>query len=85
MASNLSKQTATIQRGVGEKTGLLMMSLGNFAGGIGLGFWKGPLYACALLGCAPPMVIVIAISMNLMTAGASASLKAYGQSSGYAN
>jgi ABC-type multidrug transport system fused ATPase/permease subunit len=85
LASNLSKQTATIQRGVGEKTGLLMMSLGNFAGGIGLGFWKGPLYACALLGCAPPMVIVIAISMNLMTAGASASLKAYGQSSGYAN
>jgi ATP-binding cassette, subfamily B (MDR/TAP), member 1 len=84
LSANLSKQTSVIQRGVGDKTGLLMMSMGNFIGGIGLGFWKGPLYCLALLGCAPPMIAVIVVSTNLMTQGASASLKAYGQSSGYA-
>jgi ABC-type multidrug transport system fused ATPase/permease subunit len=62
----------------------MMMSLGNFIGGIGLGFWKGPLYALALLGVGPPMIIIITISTTMIMAGASASLKAYGQSSGYA-
>lgn len=78
MASNLSKQTTAIQKGVGEKYGTLLMALGNFLGGIVLGFYKGPLYALALLGIGPPMVIVMGVSMQMMMSGAAASLKAYG-------
>lgn len=58
--------------------GLMWVSAGNFIGGIGLGFFKGPLYACALLGIGPPMVIIMGISTSMIMAGASASLKAYG-------
>jgi hypothetical protein len=63
---------------VGEKIGTLIMAFGQFAGGIIIGFAKGPLYALALLGIGPPMVIVITISINLMVSGSAASLKAYG-------
>lgn len=56
----------------------MWVSAGNFIGGIGLGFFKGPLYACALLGIGPPMVIIMGISTSMIMAGASASLKAYG-------
>lgn len=64
--------------------GLMWVSAGNFVGGIGLGFLKGPLYACALLGIGPPMVIIMGITTSMIIAGSSMSLKAYGQSSGYA-
>jgi ABC-type multidrug transport system fused ATPase/permease subunit len=78
LAASLAKQTHSIQRGVGDKVGTLIMASGSVICGLGLGFYYGPLYALCLLGFGPPLIFVMAISMSLMTSSASKSIKAYG-------
>lgn len=84
MAAKISKETTAIQRGVGEKVGNVLMSACSFSFGFLFAFYWGWMLTLILLAGLPIMGFMgVGMAMS-MSEGFSASMKAYAQSSGYA-
>lgn len=83
MASKITKECSSIQRGTGEKVGNIVMSCGGFLLGFVFAFTFGWLFTLILLATLPVLLLVgVGMAMSMM--GGEDALKAYAQSAGYA-
>lgn len=84
MAARISKETAAIQRAIGEKFANIVMSVCSFLLGYAFAFYWGWILTLLLLACIPVMGcagLILGISLQ---GGMIEQLKAYAQSAGYA-
>lgn len=84
MSAKISKEISAIQRGLGEKVGTIIMSVGNFIFGFVVGFYWGWLYTLILMAVVPIVGIAGAGMGASMETGLTATMRAYSQSAGYA-
>ena len=84
MAAKIAKETNAIQRGTGEKVGNVLMSVTSFVCGFLLAFYWGWLLTCILLAGFPVMAVLSTGMAMSMETGFKENMKAYSQSSGYA-
>ena len=84
MASRISKETDAIADGIGHKYGNVLYSYCACAVGFGTGLYKGWSLTLALLGIGPIFLIGMGCFAAVMSKRTLASMKAYGQSAGYA-
>lgn len=84
MASKIAKQVETIQRGVGDKLGQIVFALVGFIMSYVVGIWMGWKYALLLCATLPILLAIGALFGMVMESGVSEAMKAYSQSSGYA-
>ena len=77
MASRISKETAAIQRGLGEKVAMTFMSIVGFVLSFILGFYLGWLFACILLAGVPFLMIVGSFMGDAMEDGMVEAMKSY--------
>ena len=80
----INKETAAMQRGMGNKVAAVLMACFSLIFGFGFAFWWGWLYTLILLASFPALALAgVAMSMA-MESGTSEEHRAYSQSSGYA-
>lgn len=84
LASRMTKDVDSIQRGVGNKCGQIIYSLAMCVSGLFVAFYKGWTLAFAMLGIGPIMIIGLGIFSSIMMQRQQVSMKAYAQSAGYA-
>jgi len=77
LASKISKETAAIQRGSGEKVGNLIMSISSFFFGFIFAFYWGWLMTLILLGLMPLMLLTGVGMAAAMGSGVKETMKAY--------
>jgi ABC-type multidrug transport system fused ATPase/permease subunit len=84
MSARIAKETMAINKAIGEKVGLIMLTIGMTACGFVIGIING--WSLALAMCAiGPVIGVCAVMYGLiMDNKFSKALRAYGQSAGYA-
>ena len=83
-AARLSREVDQIQAGIGQKTGQIIYSMAMSLSGIVVGFYKGWSLALAMLGIAPIMLAGMTIFAMVQQKNALTTMRAYGQSAGYA-
>lgn len=84
MASKISKETAAIQRGIGEKYGMLWSAIFNFLISFTIAFARSWKLTVALLLFMPVMACVGGLIGSVFAGNLKGQLKAYAQSAGYA-
>lgn len=84
MAARIVKETAAIQRAIGEKFGNIVMSIASFFLGYAFAFYWGWKLTLLLLACFPVMMCTGAVLGISLQGGMVEQLKAYAQSAGYA-
>jgi ABC-type bacteriocin/lantibiotic exporter with double-glycine peptidase domain len=84
LSSRLGKECDTIQRGIGSKCGSILYSYAMCLAGLFVGFYKGWTLAFAMLAIAPVLLIGMGIFSSVLMKRAGATMRAYGQSAGYA-
>jgi ATP-binding cassette, subfamily B (MDR/TAP), member 4 len=68
MQAKISKEISAISRGLGEKIGMVVMSISCFFFGFGFSFFFGWLLTCILLGTFPFLALVgIGVGLSLQT------------------
>lgn len=84
MASKISKETSAIARGMGDKIGQIILNYGMFVFGFAFSFYWGWLMTCILLAAFPVLAILGVVMAVMMEEGTKEGMRAYSQSSGYA-
>jgi len=84
LAARMTKESMSICKAVGEKPGLLLQAAGMSICGLTIGFTLGWSLALTMLAIVPVMSIVGIIFSSAGATKFAKSLKAYGQSAGYA-
>jgi ABC-type multidrug transport system fused ATPase/permease subunit len=84
MSSRISKEVSAIQEGIGRKYGVVLYSYCMCLAGFTTGLYKGWSLALAMLGIAPIMLVGMGCFGSVMQKRTVESMKAYGQSAGYA-
>ena len=84
MSSRIAKETDAIKDGVGRKYGIVLYSYCMCLAGFASGLYKGWSLSLAMLGMFPLMMIGMGCFGAVMANRTLASMKAYGQSAGYA-
>lgn len=69
LSSRISKESLAIQRGIGEKSGMITMSCAMTVSGLIVGFIRGWHLALCLLGMCIPLGIVTAFFTINLTQG----------------
>jgi ABC-type multidrug transport system fused ATPase/permease subunit len=84
LVAKISKETTTIQNGIGTKVGSILNGVWAFVLGFVVAFYWGWHYTLILLGSLP-VVGLLGVAMGMMMqSGFEESMKAYAQSCGYA-
>jgi len=84
MSANIARQIQAVQKGTGDKLGLIIYGFMGFFLGLVVAFWWGWLLACILMAILPFMGAVGAIFGSMQEVGIKDTMKAYSQSAGYA-
>lgn len=84
IAAKISKECAAIQRGTGDKTGLIIFGFGAFFCGFAVAFWMGWFFTVLLLAIIPLMAGTGSMFAMILDSSMKAQMKAYAQSAGYA-
>lgn len=84
MASRINKEADAIADGIGRKYGNVLYAYCMCLSGLATGFYKGWSLSLALLGIGPIIMIGMGCFGAVMSKRTIASMKAYGQSAGYA-
>ena len=84
MSSRIGKETDAIADGIGRKYGVVLYSYSMCLSGFATGMYKGWSLSLAMLGIAPIMLIGMGCFGAIMSKRTLTSMKAYGQSAGYA-
>lgn len=84
LASRIGKEVDQIQSGIGNKYGQILYAVCMCLSGFVVAFVKGWTLAFAMLGVGPIMMIGMTIFASVMQKRTVASMRAYGQSAGYA-
>ena len=66
LSSRLVKETATIQRAIGDKFGQIIFSLSMSLSGLALGLTKGWSLGLAMIGIGPILIIGMAVFQNAL-------------------
>ena len=82
--AKMNQEIINIQKGIGEKLGVVIFSIAMFFSGLVFGFLKGWNLALVILGITPFLVIGTALTTEQLQSGIEGTMKAYGQSAGYA-
>jgi ABC-type bacteriocin/lantibiotic exporter with double-glycine peptidase domain len=61
MPSDIGQYFTQVSKGIGESYAGLIVSFGTFLGGIGISFYRGPIFACICLAYIPVIVITMSI------------------------
>jgi ATP-binding cassette subfamily B (MDR/TAP) protein 1 len=85
LSSRLAREINAIEVGTGDKVGQAIMAVGMCLSGFAVGFTKGWSLTLVIMAALPPMMFVFSLWMTMAEKGAAANLRAYGQSSGYAD
>lgn len=84
MSAKIAKETGSIQRGSGDKIGLIFSGYFGFLMAFALSFYFGWLYTCILLVSIPVLGATGALFAGLVTSTLNEQMKSYTQSAGYA-
>ena len=84
LSSRITKETVNINKAIGEKVGLVIFAVGMTMCGLAIGIING--WSLALANCAigPVIGVTAGIFFYLIEGKSAATLRAYGQSAGYA-
>ena len=84
LTAKINKETAAMQNGMGNKVGAVLLASFSLIFGFGFAFWWGWLYTLILLASFPALAIAGVAMSVAMESGTGDSMRAYSQSSGYA-
>lgn len=84
VASRITKESSAIQRGIGEKVGQTVMSVGMFLVGFVFAFFLGWLYTLILIASVPILGCAGGLMSAALMSGMAEAMRAYAQSAGYA-
>lgn len=84
LPARIGREAQSIQRAVGEKLGQIVFSLCMSLGGLALGFAKGWSLALVICAIGPMFMIGMAVFGGQLKKRTVTTMKAYGQSAGYA-
>lgn len=84
MSARIAKECSAIQRGTGDKLGLIIYGYSSFFAGFAVAFTFGWLMTCILLIAIPVMGTTAAIFAAMVSSTMKEQMKAYAQSAGYA-
>ena len=84
LTAKINKETAAMQNGMGNKVGAVLLACFSLIFGFGFAFWWGWLYTLILLASFPALAIAGVAMSVAMESGTGDSMRAYSQSSGYA-
>lgn len=65
MPSDVALYLSTITAGVGESFGHLIQTIGTFVGGVGIAFYRGPIFAMICVAYIPVMLVFIIVFGSL--------------------
>jgi ATP-binding cassette subfamily B (MDR/TAP) protein 1 len=85
LSSRLSEECRQIEKAIGEKQGLMLQGLAMGFSGIIISIYKGWTFGLVLLFLLFPIIGMMIINVKVTSKGIEESLKAYGQSAGYAD
>ena len=84
MGARISKETSAIQRGIGQKIGMIVMGVASFFFGYAFAFIWGWKLTLILLAAFPVMAFAGGAMGLLLESGVKDQMRAYAQSAGYA-
>ena len=84
MSAKIAKEVSAINRGLGEKNGMIFMSVWCFIFGFGFAFYWGWLLTLILCAAFPFLMLVGMGMAASLQSGMVAQMRAYAQSAGYA-
>lgn len=84
MSAKISKECQAIQRGAGDKTGLIIFGIGSFFVGFAIAFTWGWFMTCLLIVILPLMGLGGSLFALVLSGTLKEQMKAYSQSAGYA-
>jgi hypothetical protein len=61
MPSDIGQYFTQVSKGIGESYAGLIVSVGTFLGGIGISFYRGPIFALICIAYIPLIVIAMSI------------------------
>lgn len=85
LSARLNKETAAMQKALGEKMGSIIMALSMMVAGLAFAFTKGWTFSFALLAAFPVLGMTTSLMTKVISKGSHETMKAYGQSAGYAD
>jgi ATP-binding cassette, subfamily B (MDR/TAP), member 1 len=85
LSARLSKESAAMQRALGEKMGTIILAFAMCVAGLTFAFTKGWSFSLVLLAVFPFLGITTSLMAKVQASGSQATMKAYGQSAGYAD
>jgi ATP-binding cassette subfamily B (MDR/TAP) protein 1 len=85
LSARLSKESAAIQKALGEKMGTIIMAFSMTVAGLAFAFTKGWSFSLILLVGFPFIGVTTALMSKVQSQGSQETMKAYGQSAGYAD
>jgi ABC-type multidrug transport system fused ATPase/permease subunit len=85
LSARLSKESAAMQKALGEKMGTIILAFSMTVAGLTFAFTKGWSFSFVLLVAFPFLGFTTALMAKIMAQGSQETMKAYGQSAGYAD
>lgn len=85
LSARLSKESAAMSKALGEKMGTIILAYSMTIAGLTFSLSKGWSYSLAVMAAFPFMMISTAFMGKVMAQGSQETMKAYGQSAGYAD
>lgn len=85
LSARLSKESAAMQKALGEKMGTIILAFSMCVAGLTFAFTKGWSFSLVLLVVFPFLGFTTALMAKVLAQGSQETMKAYGQSAGYAD
>ena len=85
LSARLSKESAAMSKALGEKMGTIILAYSMTIAGLTFSLSKGWSYSLAVMAAFPFMMLSTAFMGKVMAQGSQETMKAYGQSAGYAD
>jgi ATP-binding cassette subfamily B (MDR/TAP) protein 1 len=85
LSARLSKECQSMQKALGEKMGTIILAFAMTVAGLAFAFTKGWSFSLVLLAVFPFLGFTTSLMAKVMAQGSQETMKAYGQSAGYAD
>jgi ATP-binding cassette, subfamily B (MDR/TAP), member 1 len=85
LSARLSKESAAIQKALGEKMGTIVLAFAMTVAGMAFAFTRGWSFSLVLLVAFPFLGFTTSLMSKVLAKGTQETMKAYGQSAGYAD
>lgn len=85
LSARLSKETNAMQKALGEKMGTIILAFAMTIAGLTFAFTRGWSFSLVLMACFPLLGLSTALMGKVLAQGSQETMKAYGQSAGYAD